>query len=149
MDGCFFAHAAAAAASGTSHLSASLDLIRTADLIVVLLQSPLSIIVLDDIERLLEFVAIGPRFSNTVLQTLLVLLKKVPPQQRRLLVIGTTSAASVMQDMGVSSAFNFVLHVPRLREPEIKSVLAAMKTFQPHEVLLAAFASFSLLALIV
>ncbi|KAK9852554.1 hypothetical protein WJX84_006225 [Apatococcus fuscideae] len=100
-------------------------------------RSPLSIIVLDDIERLLEFVAIGPRFSNTVLQTLLVLLKKVPPQQRRLLVIGTTSAASVMQDMGVSSAFNFVLHVPRLREPEIKSVLAAMKTFQPHEMEMA------------
>lgn len=42
-----------------------------------LLQSPLSMIILDDIERLLEYVAIGPRFSNTLLQTLLVLLKKV------------------------------------------------------------------------
>lgn len=31
-------------------------------------QSPLSVIVLDDIERLLEYVAIGPRFSNAVLQ---------------------------------------------------------------------------------
>jgi hypothetical protein len=41
------------------------------------LQSPQSIIVLDDIERLVEYVAIGPRFSNTILQTLLVLLKKV------------------------------------------------------------------------
>lgn len=61
------------------------------------MQSPLSIIVLDDIERLLEFVAIGPRFSNGILQTLLVLLKKVPPQSRRLLIIGTTSAATVMQ----------------------------------------------------
>ena len=65
-----------------------------------------------------------------------MLLKKVPPQSRRLLVIGTTSAANVMQDMGVSSAFNFVLHVPCLREPEVKLVLAAMKTFQPHEVML-------------
>jgi hypothetical protein len=34
-------------------------------------------IVLDDIERLVEYVAIGPRFSNTILQTILVLLKKV------------------------------------------------------------------------
>ena len=41
------------------------------------MQSPLSIVILDDIERLLEYVAIGPRFSNTILQTLLVLLKKV------------------------------------------------------------------------
>ena len=37
----------------------------------------MSIVILDDIERLLEYVAIGPRFSNTILQTLLVLLKKV------------------------------------------------------------------------
>ena len=41
------------------------------------LQSPQSIVILDDIERLVEYVAIGPRFSNTILQTLLVLLKKV------------------------------------------------------------------------
>jgi hypothetical protein len=31
-------------------------------------KSPISIIILDDIERLLEYVAIGPRFSNAVLQ---------------------------------------------------------------------------------
>jgi vesicle-fusing ATPase len=31
-------------------------------------KSPLSIVILDDIERLLEYVAIGPRFSNAVLQ---------------------------------------------------------------------------------
>ena len=30
-------------------------------------KSPLSLIVLDDIERLLEFVHIGPRFSNQIL----------------------------------------------------------------------------------
>ena len=42
-------------------------------------KSPLSLIVLDDIERLLEFIHIGPRFSNAVLQALLVLIKKVPP----------------------------------------------------------------------
>lgn len=42
-------------------------------------KSPLSMIVLDDIERLLEFIHIGPRFSNAVLQALLVLIKKMPP----------------------------------------------------------------------
>lgn len=31
-------------------------------------RSPLSVIIIDDIERLIEYVAIGPRFSNTVLQ---------------------------------------------------------------------------------
>nr|KJB66714.1 hypothetical protein B456_010G153600 [Gossypium raimondii] len=43
-------------------------------------KSPLSIIILDDIERLLEYVAIGPRFSNIISQTLLVLLKRLPPK---------------------------------------------------------------------
>jgi vesicle-fusing ATPase len=43
-------------------------------------KSPLSIIILDDIERLLEFVSIGPRFSNVILQTILVLLKRIPPK---------------------------------------------------------------------
>ncbi|KAI7998594.1 Vesicle-fusing ATPase [Camellia lanceoleosa] len=43
-------------------------------------KSPLSIIILDDIERLLEYVAIGPRFSNLISQTLMVLLKRLPPK---------------------------------------------------------------------
>lgn len=56
-------------------------------------QSPMSIIVLDDLERLLEYVSIGPRFSNTILQVLLVLLKKQPPKGRRLLVLGALLTA--------------------------------------------------------
>jgi hypothetical protein len=195
------------------------------------LQSPQSIIVLDDIERLVEYVAIGPRFSNTILQTLLVLLKKVgtaagtqvghrflqciehlaasawearhqvalyaaagtrrccpscckamhfaarkswhaaitsyqhelpgnsckcavharhmrkvsltiapsdtpqkPPEGRKLLVVGTTSEGAVMDEMGVSQAFNVALHVPVLREPEIHTVLATLRAFAPEEV---------------
>ena len=43
-------------------------------------KSPYSVIVVDAIERLLDWVPIGPRFSNGVLQTLLVLLKKNPPK---------------------------------------------------------------------
>lgn len=51
-------------------------------------KSPLSVVILDDIERLLEYVAIGPRFSNTILQALLVLVKRMPPPGRKLLIIG-------------------------------------------------------------
>lgn len=98
------------------------------------LQSVFSIIILDDIERLLEYVAIGPRFSNAILQTLLVLLKKQPPKGRKLLVIGTTSVPAVMEDMEVSTTFNVVLHVPKLKEVEITAVLKAIKAFAPDEV---------------
>lgn len=100
----------------------------------ILLQSPLSIIVLDEIERLLEYVAIGPRFSNAILQTLLVLLKKAPPEGRRLFVIGTTSQGLVMQDMEIASTFNVVLHVPLLTKTEITSVLMQFGAFGDREV---------------
>ena len=78
-------------------------------------KSPLSLIVLDDIERLLEFVHIGPRFSNTVLQALLVLIKKKPPNaQRKLLVIGTTSMRDILSELEVLSCFNTVMRVPNV-----------------------------------
>jgi vesicle-fusing ATPase len=43
-------------------------------------KSPLSVIVIDSIELLLDWVPIGPRFSNTVLAALKVLLGKEPPK---------------------------------------------------------------------
>ncbi len=42
-------------------------------------KSPLNIVVVDNIERIIDWVPIGPRFSNAVLQTLMVLLRKQPP----------------------------------------------------------------------
>jgi vesicle-fusing ATPase len=88
-------------------------------------KSPLSLIFIDDIERIIEYVPIGPRFSNTVLQTLLVLLKKVPPDEgRRLLVIGTTSCPHLLEDLGLTQAFSLTQSVPLLDEPsQITEVL--------------------------
>jgi len=54
-------------------------------------RSQLSCILVDNIERLLDYGAIGPRYSNLTLQALLVLLNKQPPKGRKLLVICTTS----------------------------------------------------------
>lgn len=42
-------------------------------------KSPQNIVVVDNIERIIDWVPIGPRFSNSVLQTLMVLLTKQPP----------------------------------------------------------------------
>jgi vesicle-fusing ATPase len=80
-------------------------------------KSPMSIIFIDDIERIIDYVPIGPRFSNTVLQTLLVLLKKIPPDEgRRLMVIGTTSCPHLLEDLGLVQAFGVALSVPLLEE---------------------------------
>jgi len=90
-------------------------------------KSPLSIIFIDDIERIIDYVPIGPRFSNLVLQSILVLLKKIPPDEgRRLLVIGTTSVPHMLEDLGLTKAFSVGLNINLLDEPEqIINVLRA------------------------
>uniref|UniRef100_A0A3Q3DW97 Vesicle-fusing ATPase n=1 Tax=Hippocampus comes TaxID=109280 RepID=A0A3Q3DW97_HIPCM len=75
-------------------------------------------VVVDDIERLLDYVPIGPRFSNLVLQALLVLLKKAPPKGRKLLIIGTTSRKDVLQEMEMLDAFSTTIHVPNISTGE-------------------------------
>ncbi|KAL8166194.1 hypothetical protein V2J09_007693 [Rumex salicifolius] len=97
-------------------------------------RSPLSVIVLDDIERLLEYVAIGPRFSNVIAQTLLVLLKRLPPQGKNLLVIGTTSEVSFLDSVGVCGAFSVTYHVPTLRTEDAKKVLTQLKVFADDDI---------------
>ncbi|XP_056609984.1 vesicle-fusing ATPase [Triplophysa dalaica] len=77
-------------------------------------KSQLSCVVIDDIERLLDYVPIGPRFSNLVLQALLVLLKKTPPHGRKLLIIGTTSRKDVLQEMEMLDAFSTTIHVQNI-----------------------------------
>uniref|UniRef100_A0A8C7IQ93 Vesicle-fusing ATPase n=1 Tax=Oncorhynchus kisutch TaxID=8019 RepID=A0A8C7IQ93_ONCKI len=81
-------------------------------------KSQLSCVVVDDIERLLDYVPIGPRFSNMVLQALLVLLKKTPPKGRKLLIIGTTSRKEVLQEMEMLDAFSTTIHVPNISTGE-------------------------------
>ena len=49
-----------------------------------------------DLERLLEYVRIGPRFSNVVLQTLLVCIKKVP-QKGKLVILATAASAAILE----------------------------------------------------
>lgn len=80
-------------------------------------KSPLSLIVLDCLEGLLDYVPIGPRFSNPVLQTLRVLCKKLPKYDgHKLLIIATTSTFSILEQMHFRQAFNIVLEIPQLTQ---------------------------------
>jgi vesicle-fusing ATPase len=79
-------------------------------------KSPFSVIVVDSIERILDWVNIGPRFSNSVLQTLLVLLKKPPPKDRKLLILGTTSQKNVLEQMDMMEGFNSDIYIPNITD---------------------------------
>jgi vesicle-fusing ATPase len=105
-------------------------------------KSPASLIVVDNIERLignlsstllsniLDWNAMGARFSNAVLQTLLVLCRKRPPKHRRLLIIGTTSERSILSQMDVINAFDAEIYVPTIsRLKDLDEILKETKTF--------------------
>jgi vesicle-fusing ATPase len=86
-------------------------------------KSQLSVIVLDNIERMIEYTPIGPRFSNIVLQTLMVLVKTVPPLGRRLFILATTSCVNVMRDLDFRQAFSATLTTPTLNSSEISTIV--------------------------
>ena len=90
-------------------------------------KSPKSVVLVDNIERLIEYVEEGPRFSNVVLQALLVLFKRPHPyKNKKLLVIATTSEFNRLQRLGAKTAFSMALYVPQITlESQVKAVLKA------------------------
>lgn len=98
-------------------------------------KSPTSVIVMDNIERIIDWVPIGPRFSNSVLQTVLVLLRKQPPKGRRLLVLATTTERSVLRQLDVFNSFNSDIKVPNVESyEELAHTLQEEGSFSPQEI---------------
>lgn len=79
----------------------------------------------------MDFVRIGPCFSNVVLQALFALLKKQPQNPgHRLLVIGTTSNPDFLRQTELLRVFNVALQVPILSTPEhFKAVLQGIEGY--------------------
>jgi vesicle-fusing ATPase len=97
-------------------------------------KSPMSVIIIDDIERILEYVRIGPRFSVAILQTLIVNMRKPPPEGKKLLVIATTSCKSVLEDFDLLQVFNAVVNVPDIKTgAAVGKVLSALNVFSKGE----------------
>lgn len=91
-------------------------------------RSSMACIVLDNIERLIELVDIGPRFSNALLQVLLVLIKKVPKySQNKLMIIGTTSCGKMLKELEVVGSFNIVINTPTLKKNQ--DILEVLKKY--------------------
>ena len=87
-------------------------------------KSKSSLIVIDNFERIVEYVQTGPDFNNNVMQTLITLLTKPPSNPEcRLLIIATTSSISTMELLGIEKNFKIKLQVPKLTREECTSVL--------------------------
>jgi vesicle-fusing ATPase len=77
-------------------------------------KSSLSCVVVDELETLLEYAPVGPRYSNNVLQTLKLLFKRPPPKGRKLLIIATTSYRDILDQLGLSASFSKIIHIANM-----------------------------------
>ena len=90
-----------------------------------------SLIVVDEIEAIIDYVGVGPRFSNSVLQTLRTFLRKPPPPGRQRMIIATTSARQVLNELGLLNAFSTETPMPYvLTGEELSNVLAESGAFE-------------------
>eukprot|EP01117_Protostelium_nocturnum_P011202 TRINITY_DN4064_c1_g1_i1.p1 TRINITY_DN4064_c1_g1~~TRINITY_DN4064_c1_g1_i1.p1 ORF type:complete len:479 (+),score=160.86 TRINITY_DN4064_c1_g1_i1:2-1438(+) len=107
-------------------------------------RSPYSCIVLDDIERIVEYVRVGARFSNGMLQALLGFLKKEPKAGKKLLVIGTTSNSRILEDLELLPCFTSFQQVPVVSTNlEFQNVIKTLGYLHSDEDLSKASRSFS------
>lgn len=98
-------------------------------------KSPTSVVVVDNIERIIDWVPIGPRFSNTVLQTVMVFLRKQPAKGRRLLILATTTERAVLKQLDLYNSFNSDIMIPTVNTPEeLRYILEQTGSFNPQEV---------------
>lgn len=75
-------------------------------------KSQLSVIILDDIERLIELSQGCSRYNNALLQTLIILIKTKPPEGKKLIVIGTTSLYDTLTSLEIINTFQYKITIP-------------------------------------
>ncbi len=87
-------------------------------------KSPLNILIVDDIEAIIDYVPIGPRFSSVILRALMTRMRKPPPESHRLIVLATTSNYRLIKNLDVLNCFNDEIPVNNLTTlEELKSVM--------------------------
>lgn len=93
-----------------------------------------SLIVVDDIEDLIDYVDIGPRFSTTLLQTFRNFFRKSPPSGRRLVIMATTRNKRLMDQLGLSQSFHTQLHAPNINSlDDFRTVLLRNQNLTDEE----------------
>ncbi|EME81148.1 uncharacterized protein MYCFIDRAFT_49254 [Pseudocercospora fijiensis CIRAD86] len=96
-------------------------------------KSPLNCLVLDDIELLVDWVPVGPRFSSSVLSAIKALMKQPPPKGRPLLILATTSQRSILQQLELH--FGSHIAVPTLQsQQELAAVMQHSRQFKEDDV---------------
>lgn len=88
-------------------------------------------IILDDLEAIMEYVPIGPRFSNLILQAIKRFIKA--EKKNKLFVFGTTSEPEFIQDCGLFSCFTESLEIGPCTRGEYESLCLQNPAFREIE----------------
>lgn len=92
-------------------------------------RTPQSIIIMDEIERLISYVRQGPFFSNSILQTLLVIARNIPPKNNHICIIGTTTLDyKTIHNLELHQAFKRMIHVDYITQYDIKYIIDYTRT---------------------
>ncbi|KAF4548886.1 ATPase-like protein 15 [Elsinoe fawcettii] len=96
-------------------------------------KSPLNVLVLDNLELLIDWVPVGPRFSASVLAALKAYMENRPPQGRPLLLIATTSDLTVLRQLQLD--FDAEIPVPYInKQQELGFVMHESGVFNQNEI---------------
>jgi hypothetical protein len=85
-------------------------------------KSPLSVLILDDIAKLVHFAKHGPRYSLLLVHTLQSLLKQRPPPGKQVVVIATADT-TVARTLDLADSFSRVVTLPTLTRDEAAMAL--------------------------
>ena len=98
-------------------------------------RSELSCIFMNDLEHLMGYSPIGPRYQSIVLDAMYSLLSASPPAGRKLLVVCSSKRRQVLEELGLLSAFTAVIRVPYIAHVEdVRLVLEESQVMSLDEV---------------
>jgi vesicle-fusing ATPase len=96
-------------------------------------KSPQNVLVLDNIELLIDWVPVGPRFSASVLAALKGMMQNKPPKGRPLLIFATTSSRSVLQQLQLD--FSAQIPVPNVQtQSELAVIMKQSGVFSDSDI---------------
>lgn len=91
-------------------------------------RSETSVVVIDDIETIIEWSDVGPRFSNLLVNALRTMTRQRPPADKPLLVFGTTSRFDVLERLDMTSLFTKRMFVNSVSSTEeLEQVMEALE----------------------
>jgi vesicle-fusing ATPase len=88
-----------------------------------------SIIILDNLERLIEWTSIGSRFNNNTLQVIMTLVRKQMQSNRRMTIMLTVNKAEILGDLELAELLDDIHHITNsIDSTSVKTLSSTFKT---------------------